>query len=212
MNLLPDAEPFSHDSPDTSIGVLVLHGFTGSPKSMKPWGRELAAQGWSVRVPRLPGHGTRWQDMNLTTWEDWYAEADRALIDDFLRILKQHRLDFTVTFRALFDAAAGNAARLNALMAEATDFADWKTRWQSRQPTRLPELLAAMQHANPCYIPRNHRVEAALDAAVDHNDLAPFERLLAVIRAPFEERPADAEFAEPAPTDFTAGYMTFCGT
>jgi len=48
---------------------------------MKPWGRELAAQGWSVRVPRLPGHGTRWQDMNLTTWHDWYAEADRAFLE-----------------------------------------------------------------------------------------------------------------------------------
>lgn len=81
MNLLPDAEPFSHDAPDATVGILVLHGFTGSPKSMKPWGRELAAQGWSVRVPRLPGHGTRWQDMNLTTWQDWYAEADRALAE-----------------------------------------------------------------------------------------------------------------------------------
>jgi carboxylesterase len=81
MNLLPDAEPFSHDAPDAAVGILVLHGFTGSPKSMKPWGRELAAQGWSVRVPRLPGHGTRWQDMNLTTWQDWYAEADRALAE-----------------------------------------------------------------------------------------------------------------------------------
>jgi uncharacterized protein YdiU (UPF0061 family) len=69
-----------------------------------------------------------------------------------------------------------------------------------------------MKHANPCYIPRNHRVEAALDAAVDHNDLVPFERLLAVIRAPFDERPADAEYAEPAPSEFTTSYMTFCGT
>ncbi|PKO36449.1 MAG: YdiU family protein [Betaproteobacteria bacterium HGW-Betaproteobacteria-6] len=140
------------------------------------------------------------------------AEADRALIDDFLRILKHNRLDFTLAFRALFDAAAGDATHLNALMAEATDFADWQTRWQARQPTRSAELLTAMKHANPCYIPRNHRVEAALDAAVDHNDLAPFERLLAVIRSPFDERPADAEYAEPAPSEFTTTYMTFCGT
>jgi carboxylesterase len=45
---------------------------------MKPWGERMAAEGHTVRVPRLPGHGTRWQDMNLTRWEDWYAEADRA--------------------------------------------------------------------------------------------------------------------------------------
>jgi carboxylesterase len=46
---------------------------------MRPWGKALADQGWSVRVPRLPGHGTRWQDMNITTWEDWYSEAERNL-------------------------------------------------------------------------------------------------------------------------------------
>lgn len=78
MPLMPGAEPLAidHASP---VGVLLLHGFTGSPKSMKPWGRALGAQGWRVRVPRLPGHGTRWQDMNITTWHDWYAEADRNL-------------------------------------------------------------------------------------------------------------------------------------
>ena len=76
MPLIPGAEPLAidHDSP---VGVLVLHGFTGSPKSVKPWATTLADQGWRVRVPRLPGHGTRWQDMNITTWHDWFAEADR---------------------------------------------------------------------------------------------------------------------------------------
>ena len=79
MPLMPDAEPWSIDG--DGVGVLVLHGFTGSPKSVKPWGLALGEQGWTVRVPRLPGHGTRWQDMNITTWEDWYAEADRNLGD-----------------------------------------------------------------------------------------------------------------------------------
>jgi carboxylesterase len=78
MPLLPGAEPLfiDHDSP---VGVLVLHGFTGSPKSMKPWGQRLGDEGWRVRLPRLPGHGTSWQDMNITTWQDWYSEADRNL-------------------------------------------------------------------------------------------------------------------------------------
>jgi carboxylesterase len=48
---------------------------------MKPWGERMAAEGHTVRVPRLPGHGTRWQDMNLTRWEDWYAEADRTFLE-----------------------------------------------------------------------------------------------------------------------------------
>ena len=79
MPLFPGAEPLSVDGGPT--GVLLIHGFTGSPKSMKPWGERMAAEGHSVRVPRLPGHGTRWQDMNLTRWEDWYAEADRAYLE-----------------------------------------------------------------------------------------------------------------------------------
>lgn len=60
------------------IGVLLSHGFTGSPYSMVPWGRSLADLGYGVEVPRLPGHGTTWQEMNGTTWADWYGEVSRA--------------------------------------------------------------------------------------------------------------------------------------
>jgi carboxylesterase len=66
-----------------AVGVLLVHGFTGSPASMKPWARHLSEQGYAVEVPRLPGHGTRWQDLNRVAWTDWYAEAERAL--DILR-------------------------------------------------------------------------------------------------------------------------------
>ena len=76
MNLMPGAEPFAADGNTT--GALVIHGFTGSPKSMLPLAQRLASEGMTVRLPRLPGHGTRWQDMNVTRWEDWYAEVDRA--------------------------------------------------------------------------------------------------------------------------------------
>src|SRR5215217_2374756 len=61
-----------------AIGVLLVHGFTGSPASMKPWARSLADQGYAVEVPLLPGHGTRWQDLNRVAWTDWYAEAEKA--------------------------------------------------------------------------------------------------------------------------------------
>ena len=80
MPIRPGAHAWSFDG-DGPIGVLLLHGFTGSPASMRPWGEALAAHGWTIRVPRLPGHGTRWQDMNITTWEDWYSEAERNLRD-----------------------------------------------------------------------------------------------------------------------------------
>ena len=81
MPLSPGAQPWSIDPTGQAarIGVLLIHGFTGSPASMTPWGQALSHYGWSIRVPRLPGHGSRWQDMNLTTWEDWYAEAERNL-------------------------------------------------------------------------------------------------------------------------------------
>jgi carboxylesterase len=79
MPVLPGAEPFSADG--GPVGVLLCHGFTGSPQSLRPWAEHLAAAGLTVSLPRLPGHGTRWQEMNLTRWEDWYAEVDRALTD-----------------------------------------------------------------------------------------------------------------------------------
>jgi len=62
-----------------SVGVLLVHGFTGSPASMLPWAEHLAAEGYAVEVPRLPGHGTRWQDLNEVSWTEWYDAASTAL-------------------------------------------------------------------------------------------------------------------------------------
>jgi carboxylesterase len=73
---MPGAEPFFHSGSNT--GALLCHGFTGSPASLRPWAGRLAAAGLTVSLPRLPGHGTTWQDMARTRWEDWYAEVDRA--------------------------------------------------------------------------------------------------------------------------------------
>jgi carboxylesterase len=72
----PGAESFSADG--GPIGVLVCHGFTGSPRTMRPWAEHLAAAGLTVRAPRLPGHGTTWQDLNRTSWQDWYGTAEGA--------------------------------------------------------------------------------------------------------------------------------------
>ena len=72
------ARPEVTGTPQQRVGVLLSHGFTGSPASIRPWGEFLAMKGYGVEVPRLPGHGTTWQEMNDTTWEDWYAEVSRA--------------------------------------------------------------------------------------------------------------------------------------
>ncbi len=81
--VLPHAAPLSFPArPDETggraVGVLLVHGFTSTPDSMRGWAESLAARGYAVEVPRLPGHGTTWQEMNKTRWEDWYAEVVRA--------------------------------------------------------------------------------------------------------------------------------------
>jgi esterase/lipase len=75
--LMPGAEPFAFPG-DGSTGVLLVHGFTGTPMSMRPWGEHLAAEGLAVRCPLLPGHGTRWQDCNEVDEDAWVATAQDA--------------------------------------------------------------------------------------------------------------------------------------
>jgi carboxylesterase len=72
----PGTEPFTHDG--GPVGVLLCHGFTGSPQTLRPWADHLARHGFTVSLPRLPGHGTTWPDLARTGWRDWYAEAARA--------------------------------------------------------------------------------------------------------------------------------------
>jgi carboxylesterase len=82
VSLAPAAEPFYAEAlpgdDGQRVGVLLSHGFTGSPASMVPWGRYLAGLGFGVAVPLLPGHGTTWRELSRTTWADWYGEVERA--------------------------------------------------------------------------------------------------------------------------------------
>jgi carboxylesterase len=82
-DILPGAEPWSHHAPaggadDAAVGVLVLHGFTGNPSSMRELAEALAGAGFHVELPRLPGHGTTVDDMITTGWADWAGAADAA--------------------------------------------------------------------------------------------------------------------------------------
>lgn len=140
------------------------------------------------------------------------ASEDSQLAEDFLSLLQAGKLDFTNAFRALYDAAAGNPLPLQVLFGNEAGFGAWHARWLARQPSRADALLTAMQQANPWVIARNHRVEEALAEAVDRMNLAPFERLLAVLQNPFESRADDIAYTEPAPAEVTACYQTFCGT
>lgn len=76
MPVQPGCAPYTADG--GPVGIVVVHGFTGSPVSVRPWAARFSAAGLSVRAPRLPGHGTRWEDLNETRWPDWYGAVTRA--------------------------------------------------------------------------------------------------------------------------------------
>ncbi len=147
---------------------------------------------------------------------------DTVLAEDWLKLLQVERADFTLGWRRLADAAAGDEAPLLALFADTNAPKAWLARWRARcanedLATQVSagagfERACAMRAVSPWVIPRNHRVEEALAAASDDNDYAPFERLLDAVQHPFEETCERAAYAEPAPAAVTAGYRTFCGT
>lgn len=80
------AEPLTLEGGE--VAVLFCHGFTGSPRSMRAWAEHHGAAGLTVRLPRLPGHGTTWQELNRTRWQDWYACVERELLD----LAREHRV------------------------------------------------------------------------------------------------------------------------
>jgi uncharacterized protein YdiU (UPF0061 family) len=149
--------------------------------------------------------------------------ADTALVEDWLTLLHAERVDFTLGWRRLVDAAAGDEAPLRALFADTHAPDAWLARWrarcasesdsaQHRSPIAAIERAKTMRSVNPYVIARNHRVEEALAAASDQGDLAPFQRLLNALRQPYDESHELAPYAEPAPAAVTACYRTFCGT
>jgi serine/tyrosine/threonine adenylyltransferase len=133
------------------------------------------------------------------------AEADSDLVNDVLALLRADHVDFTSFFRTLGSAARGDDAPTRRFFVDLDGLDAWLARWRALGPD-----ADAMDRVNPVYIPRNHLVEEALTAATD-GDLAPLERLVEAVSAPFDERPGLERFAEPAPPDFGA-YQTFCGT
>ncbi|WP_197506102.1 YdiU family protein [Mycobacterium sp. ACS4054] len=128
-----------------------------------------------------------------------------ALVDDLLALLKGSHVDYTSFFRRLGRAARGDTEPARGEFVDLAGFDAWLSRWQALRPN-----ADVMDRANPVYIPRNHLVEEALTAATA-GDLAPFERLLAAVTAPYDERPGLERYAGPAPEDF-GKYQTFCGT
>jgi uncharacterized protein YdiU (UPF0061 family) len=142
-------------------------------------------------------------------------DGDEALVQDLLDAMAQGKADFTLTFRRLGDAAleAANDGKVAALFSEPVAFGEWAARWRQRtlaepQPPAVRQV--AMHANNPAFIPRNHRIEAVIAAAVA-NDYAPFEELIKVLAKPFEDQPEFADYASPPKPDERV-CQTFCGT
>jgi serine/tyrosine/threonine adenylyltransferase len=143
-------------------------------------------------------------------------DEDLALAQDLLDRMAATKADFTLTWRALSRAAVSAQADvdLRRLFGDAEAYDVWAVRWRARLARNgvgPEEAAATMRAANPAIIPRNHRVEEAIEAAVERDDFRPFERLHAALARPYEDDPAQAAYAE-APANGGEGYVTFCGT
>ncbi len=140
--------------------------------------------------------------------------GDLGLGQDFLAAMQARNVDFTLAFRHLAEAATGQTEPIRTLFGGKPEIDRWLSAWKKRladEPADAPARAAAMRRVSPAFVPRNHRVEEALDAAVKRADFAPFQKLLSIVLRPFEDQPEHADFAEPAPLGGPP-YRTFCGT
>jgi uncharacterized protein YdiU (UPF0061 family) len=143
-------------------------------------------------------------------------DGDPALAQDLLDAMAKNLADFTLTFRRLSDAAQDPAddREVRQLFADPAAYDDWAARWRQRisdEPQDAAARRTAMRGVNPAFIPRNHRIEAVIEAAVNRDDFAPFEELLAVLSEPYEDQPSLSAYAEP-PEPHQRVLKTFCGT
>jgi uncharacterized protein YdiU (UPF0061 family) len=166
---------------------------------------------FSTRFSDLSLAGVR-RKLGLSAHED----GDAALAEDLLAAMHRNQADFTLTFRRLCDAAEGEAgdAGLRALFTNPREYDEWASRWRvrlARDPLEPRARAEAMRQINPAFIPRNHRIEQVIDAAVDDQDFEPFAKLSAVLSQPYLSREGLESYADP-PRPGERVLQTFCGT
>ncbi|OHV85745.1 YdiU family protein [Ensifer sp. LCM 4579] len=169
----------------------------------------------------LTGYGSVFQEhwldgmrrkIGLATAED----GDLELIQSLLTLMHKGNADYTLTFRVLAACAEDETsdARLAGLFENPEALSPWLADWRgrlARDPQKAGERAAAMRAVNPAFIPRNHRVEQAIDAANRDADFSLFEALLEVTSNPYEDQPHHAAYADP-PKPGEEVLQTFCGT
>jgi uncharacterized protein YdiU (UPF0061 family) len=141
-------------------------------------------------------------------------EEDVSLAAALLTAMTENQVDFTLLFRRLGDAVAGDDEPARSLFVDPTAFDGWAIGWRQRladEPRDPAERRAAMDAVNPAFIPRNHQVEAMIAAAIDRQDYAPFATMLDVLSRPYQDQPDATWLAEP-PLAHERVAATFCGT
>lgn len=140
--------------------------------------------------------------------------TDLELIRDFLDLLARNQIDYTMAFRTLTHEVETEAQSLRQFCAgdDAERWRAWFIRWRNRIGDGMAAARNLMIRANPAFIARNHKVEEALAAAVERNDLAPFELLLQILARPFDEQPEHVSTMEAPPRERQVCHRTFCGT
>jgi protein adenylyltransferase len=141
---------------------------------------------------------------------------DLSVAQDLLERMARNRVDYTLFFRRLCDAASGpdGDAAVRDLFTDSSSFDDWAVRWRHRlaeEGGEAKQRRTAMRAANPAFIPRNHLVEEAISAAVNDGNFAPFETLLTVLSMPYEDQPVFGCYVDPPQPDQVV-HQTFCGT
>ncbi len=141
-------------------------------------------------------------------------ESDLELVLQLHNVMEEQNVDFTLMFRGLSDVIEGNVDVVHALFDVPEKFEQWHLLWSERfkrDPIPMNERINLMKKVNPLYIPRNHKVEEALQAAENELDFSLFEKLIKVLNDPFERHKGFDDYALPAPAGF-GPYKTFCGT
>ena len=164
---------------------------------------DLFATAWAQEVRRKLGLQTEESD-------------DMQIWTSLLDLMEPSRADFTNTMRSLADAALSSDAdaEMRQRFADPLRYDEWVGRWRARlaiEGDSPNQVAARLRQTNPAYIPRNHRVEAALDAAIAGNDFGPFETLISILMHPYDEQPENVAYRTP-PTPAERVCQTFCGT
>lgn len=142
-------------------------------------------------------------------------ENDLSLVNDLFASMDKQQVDYTLLFHNLIKVLQDEEPLVYGLFNDATAFKLWVTRWKQRleqDPLEISKSIELMSQVNPIYIPRNHKVEEALEAAVNDNDCSKFELLLAIVSKPFQPQDGKEDYNQPAPDEFRETFKTFCGT